>query len=198
MQAAIAWCKDNIADASFSMNGENPPLRFEDKSMDLIYACSVFTHLDAEDQFRWLAELQRIMKPDGYLLLTFRYRHNIDQLADLTMRDRIWEGPRPRRHRLPAGRPVERRCCELGRRDVSHARNISGRTGAGISRCATSSRQARSNRKPPSCGPASRPSCSGCFERREGAHQRGALAPACNMVKPAAVEITPFGPRLYA
>ena len=90
--AAIAWCRDNIADASFSMNGENPPLRFEDKSMDLIYACSVFTHLDAQDQFRWLGELQRIMKPDGYLLLTFRYRHNIDQLADLTMRDRIWEG----------------------------------------------------------------------------------------------------------
>ena len=31
------------------------------------------------------------MKPGGYLLLTFRYRHNIDQLADQTMRDRIWE-----------------------------------------------------------------------------------------------------------
>ena len=89
--AAIAWCKENIGDASFSINGENPPLRFEDRSMDLIYACSVFTHLDAEDQFRWLAELQRIMKPDGYLLLTFRYRYNIEQLADQTIRDRIWE-----------------------------------------------------------------------------------------------------------
>ena len=81
-QAAIAWCKDNIADASFSMNGANPPLRYEGKSMDLIYACSVFTHLDAEDQFHWLAEMQRIMKPNGYLLLTFRYRYNIDQIAD--------------------------------------------------------------------------------------------------------------------
>jgi SAM-dependent methyltransferase len=91
-QAAITWCKDNIADASFSMNGANPPLRFEDKSMDLIYACSVFTHLDAEDQFHWLAEMQRIMKPDGYLLLTFRYRYNIDQIADQAVRDRIWEG----------------------------------------------------------------------------------------------------------
>ena len=89
--AAIAWCKDNIADASFSMNGANPPLRFEDKSMDLIYACSVFTHLDTEDQFHWLAELQRILKPDGYLLLTFRYRYNIDQLTDQAVRDRIWE-----------------------------------------------------------------------------------------------------------
>ena len=88
--AAIAWCKANIGDASFSANGENPPLRFEDKSMDLIYARSVFTHLDADDQFRWLAELQRIMKPGGYLLLTFRYRHNIDEVADQAVRDRIW------------------------------------------------------------------------------------------------------------
>ena len=87
---AIAWCKENIADASFSVNAENPPLRFEDKSMDLIYASSVFTHLDAEDQFHWLAELQRIMKPGGYVLLTFRYRYSIDRLTDQTVRDRIW------------------------------------------------------------------------------------------------------------
>jgi len=89
-QAAIAWCKDNIADASFSMNGANPPLRFADKSIDLAFGRSVFTHLDAEDQLHWLAELQRIVKPGGYLLLTFRYRHNIGELADPAVRDRIW------------------------------------------------------------------------------------------------------------
>jgi SAM-dependent methyltransferase len=89
-QAAIAWCKDNIADASFSMNGANPPLRFADKSIDLAFGRSVFTHLDAEDQLHWLAELQRIVKPGGYLLATFRYRHNIDEVADASARDRIW------------------------------------------------------------------------------------------------------------
>jgi hypothetical protein len=26
---AIAWCKDNIADASFLVNGQNPPLRLD-------------------------------------------------------------------------------------------------------------------------------------------------------------------------
>jgi SAM-dependent methyltransferase len=88
--AAIAWCKENIPDASFSTVGETPPLHFQDKSIDLIFACSVFTHFDADNQFRWLAELQRIMKPGGYLLLTFRYRHNIELIADQAVRDRIW------------------------------------------------------------------------------------------------------------
>ena len=87
--AAIAWCKQNIPDASFSTVAETPPLHFQDKSIDLIYACSVFTHFDAANQFRWLAELQRIMKPGGYLLLTFRYRHNIELIADQAVRDRI-------------------------------------------------------------------------------------------------------------
>ena len=88
--AAIEWCRQNIADASFSVNDEYPPLHFTDNSIDLIYACSVFTHLDAEHQFRWLAELERIMKPGGYLLLTFRHQHNIDQIADQAVRERIW------------------------------------------------------------------------------------------------------------
>ena len=118
---AIAWCKENIADASFSVNAENPPLRFEDKSMDLIYASSVFTHLDAEDQFHWLAELQRIMKPGGYVLLTFRYRYSIDRLADQSCPRSDLGGPQPRRHRLPDDRTLERRIPELLRRGVPHA-----------------------------------------------------------------------------
>jgi SAM-dependent methyltransferase len=70
---AIRWCKENIPDATFSLNAENPPLTFREGSIDLVIARSVFTHLDADRQFRWLAELQRIMKPGGYLLATFRH-----------------------------------------------------------------------------------------------------------------------------
>ena len=84
---AIKWCKENIPDASFFLSDGLPPLPFTDKSMDLIYACSVFSHLDAEHQFRWLAELQRILKPDGYLLLTFR--HDVEQVADPAARERV-------------------------------------------------------------------------------------------------------------
>lgn len=90
--AAIKWCKENIADASFSVNGESPPLPFADKSIDLICACSVYTHMDADRQFRWLAELQRILKPGGYLLATFRHQHSIDRIADHDIRERILTG----------------------------------------------------------------------------------------------------------
>jgi SAM-dependent methyltransferase len=89
-RAAVAWCRDNLADADFVLNDEYPPLPYLDSSIELAVACSVFSHLDAEHQNRWLAELQRIMKPGGYLLLTFRYRDSIDQIADQTIRDRIW------------------------------------------------------------------------------------------------------------
>lgn len=89
---AISWCKANISDATFYVNGEYPPLPFPDRSIDLVYASSVFTHLDAEHQFRWLDELKRIMKPRGYLLLTFRHKHNIDQITNETIRQQVWDG----------------------------------------------------------------------------------------------------------
>jgi ubiquinone/menaquinone biosynthesis C-methylase UbiE len=86
--AAIKWCKENISDAIFSVNGEHPPLPFADKSFDLISACAVFTHMDADRQFRWLAELQRVLKPGGYLLATFRHKQ-VYQIEDQTIRERI-------------------------------------------------------------------------------------------------------------
>lgn len=88
--AAIRWCKDNIGDASFWTVGETPPLHFTDASMDLIIAWSVFTHLDVENQFHWLNEFQRVLKPGGYLLATFRYTHFIDRSGDGSLRERTW------------------------------------------------------------------------------------------------------------
>jgi len=37
---------------------------------DFIYAFSVFTHLSESGQVAWLAELSRILRPGGYLLMT--------------------------------------------------------------------------------------------------------------------------------
>ena len=87
--AAIEWCKHNISDASFTLHGDHPPLPFPDNSIDLVLACSVFTQIDAERQFRWLSELQRILKPGGYLLATFHYRRGIALIADQSARERV-------------------------------------------------------------------------------------------------------------
>jgi SAM-dependent methyltransferase len=66
----IDWCKKNLPFAEFKVNGPSPPLVYADGSFGLIYTFSVFTHLSEELQVSWLAELSRVLKPGGYLLLT--------------------------------------------------------------------------------------------------------------------------------
>ncbi|HZT33580.1 MAG TPA: class I SAM-dependent methyltransferase [Bryobacteraceae bacterium] len=67
---AIAWCAANLPGCEFTVNGPEPPLPFDAGRFDLVYAISVFTHLDEASQFRWLAELQRLTQPGGILLVT--------------------------------------------------------------------------------------------------------------------------------
>lgn len=68
---AIGWCTEHLGGiARWSINGSRPPLSFDDETFDLIYANSVFTHLDEEYQFEWLSELGRVSKPESILILT--------------------------------------------------------------------------------------------------------------------------------
>ncbi|MBK8816885.1 MAG: methyltransferase domain-containing protein [Methylococcaceae bacterium] len=67
---AITWCRENIPNAAFSTNPATPPSEFTDNRFDFVYAISVFTHLDEDLQNAWLAELKRIVRPGGILLLT--------------------------------------------------------------------------------------------------------------------------------
>jgi SAM-dependent methyltransferase len=66
----IDWCKKNLPFAAFEVNALSPPLVYGDGSFGLIYTFSVFTHLSEALQVSWLAELSRVLKPGGYLLLT--------------------------------------------------------------------------------------------------------------------------------
>ena len=45
-----------------------PPLPFPSSSFDAIVSISVFTHLDEDSQFSWLAELRRVLKPQGFFI----------------------------------------------------------------------------------------------------------------------------------
>ena len=66
----IQWCKKNIPLAQFHRIDLNPPTPFADENFDLIYGISVFTHLSEADQERWLAELLRLTKPGGAVLMS--------------------------------------------------------------------------------------------------------------------------------
>jgi SAM-dependent methyltransferase len=66
----IEWLRANVPFARFDVTAPEPPLPYPDKYFDLIISHSVFTHLDEGLQDVWLAELQRVTRPDGILLLS--------------------------------------------------------------------------------------------------------------------------------
>ncbi|HZF96562.1 MAG TPA: class I SAM-dependent methyltransferase [Allosphingosinicella sp.] len=66
----ILWCKRNLSPPfSFAATTKVPHLPFEDRSFDLIYCGSVFTHID-DLADAWLLELRRILSPEGRLFVT--------------------------------------------------------------------------------------------------------------------------------
>lgn len=66
----VAWCNENLKPHRFVPIPLNPPTPFQDQAFDLIFGISVVTHLNENDQFKWLAELRRILAPDGLCLLS--------------------------------------------------------------------------------------------------------------------------------
>jgi SAM-dependent methyltransferase len=66
----IDWCKRKLGFAEFEVNGLVPPLPYDKEQFDLVYALSVFTHLPESLQLPWMAELSRLLRPGGHLLMT--------------------------------------------------------------------------------------------------------------------------------
>lgn len=60
-----------------------PTLPIPDASIDLVYAFSVFSHID-EFELAWLCELRRVLKPGGIAYLTTHTDHTWSQLAHRT------------------------------------------------------------------------------------------------------------------
>lgn len=66
----VAACRRCAPEATIDQNTLEPRLTYGDREFDLVYAFSVFTHLDLDDQRAWLREFHRILKPGGVLLLS--------------------------------------------------------------------------------------------------------------------------------
>ncbi len=91
---AIEWASANLPFARFDVNEGLPPTRYADGEFDLILNHSVFTHLDAEYQDRWLEELHRIAAPGGVLVLSVHGDHAFEmserQLAPGSSQRQEW------------------------------------------------------------------------------------------------------------
>jgi SAM-dependent methyltransferase len=103
---AVAWCAAHLPFARFQVNDARPPLAYDDDVFDLVYAISVFTHLDEDRQFAWLEELKRITRPGGTVLLSVLgegswpvlrrdERARLDEKGFLYVRKDRWKGVFP-------------------------------------------------------------------------------------------------------
>lgn len=66
----IRWAARNLP-GDFKVSRHRPPLDLADASVDVALSLSVFTHIGMAAQHAWLAELARVIRPGGLLLLTF-------------------------------------------------------------------------------------------------------------------------------
>jgi SAM-dependent methyltransferase len=66
----IQWLRSNFGWKDAIRVDFDPPMPYPDGHFDLVYAHSVLTHLSYADQFRWLEEIKRILKPGGMAFLT--------------------------------------------------------------------------------------------------------------------------------
>ena len=67
---AIAWSRKGLPAARFEVNKSQPPLPFASGQFDAVFAVSVFTHFDGDEQRAWARELRRILKPDGIAVIS--------------------------------------------------------------------------------------------------------------------------------
>jgi ubiquinone/menaquinone biosynthesis C-methylase UbiE len=84
----IVWCKQHLQPPfHFFITTTTPHLPFADGYFDLIYAGSVFTHID-DLADAWLLELRRILKPGGRLYITIcdnsSIRYIVESKSDLS------------------------------------------------------------------------------------------------------------------
>jgi len=91
VEEMISICKEQNRWCNFKTIDTKPPSPFQDETFDLIYSFSVFSHLSEEMHKSLLAELSRILKPGGLLIVTTRSRNFIERRKDP---DSVHEGPR--------------------------------------------------------------------------------------------------------
>lgn len=66
----IGWCAANLA-GEFVVTRPDPPLPFPEGGFDLVYASSVFTHMNDARGRAWFAELARVARPGGRAVISF-------------------------------------------------------------------------------------------------------------------------------
>jgi len=88
----IDWCKRTFPNAEFQPVAQLPPTNFPDSQFDVIFGISVFTHLNEENQFLWLSELNRLIRPGGLVLVSVHGAEAMSRLGGETLINVLREG----------------------------------------------------------------------------------------------------------
>ena len=83
--AATRWLGRQVPRITTHATGFMPPLPFPDGHFDRLYSYSIFTHLTEAQQDAWLAELGRVLAPDGLGILTVNGRPFFDMIRSGTL-----------------------------------------------------------------------------------------------------------------
>jgi SAM-dependent methyltransferase len=76
----VQWCKANLPGVSVRENQLGKPLPYPPDSFDLIYLISVMTHLTLREQQQLVSEFRRVVRPGGYVYVTFHGEPFYEQL----------------------------------------------------------------------------------------------------------------------
>lgn len=82
----VSWCTDNLPFMTVQVNELTPPLPYGESQFDVVYSLSVWTHWRASLQRDWMAEMHRVIKPGGLLLITTQGDHTREELLRLDRR----------------------------------------------------------------------------------------------------------------
>ncbi|MCC3424652.1 MAG: methyltransferase domain-containing protein [Microcoleus sp. PH2017_01_SCD_O_A] len=74
----ISLCQETVRYGNYNLVHPLPPSELPCESFDVIYAYSVFSHLNEQASFQWVEEFYRILKPGGLLFVTTQGRSFID------------------------------------------------------------------------------------------------------------------------
>jgi SAM-dependent methyltransferase len=74
----IEWARAHLPGIDFCVSPERPPLEHDDGFFDAVFAISIWSHYGERAARDWLAEMHRVIRPGGHLLLTF---HGLTSIA---------------------------------------------------------------------------------------------------------------------
>jgi SAM-dependent methyltransferase len=86
---AVEWAQANLPDIAFIRSPERPPLDYENDSLDLVFAISVWSHFGENAALSWLAEMRRVLRRSGRLILTTHGPHSIAHAAAQGLRQAV-------------------------------------------------------------------------------------------------------------